>query len=314
VLERRHLPLWKEGGVNVVVLNTLPKFGPDPYPYCTTPVRNALLLMDAVHQEISESPDYFRLVIEPDDIRKAQDENRIGIILGLEGAECVETDLGLLRSYYRLGLRVMNLTWHQRNLVADGVAEPSDAGLSRFGRELVAEANRLGIIIDVSHLSPRGIDDVLSLSDAPVMASHSNAKAVYDHERNLDDSHLNRIASEGGMVGVVFLGRFVGESPTLEGVLDHVANMLRVAGVGHVGMGPDYADHAHDMIIAARRVAGPDQPVSDITIPYARGLEHAGKLPDFTRGLVARGYDDATICGILGENFITLFRKVRGNV
>jgi microsomal dipeptidase-like Zn-dependent dipeptidase len=86
-------------------------------------------------------------------------------------------------------------------------------------------------------------------------------------------------------------------------------------------MGPDYADNAHDMIIAARRVAGPNQPVNDVTIPYARGLEHAGKLPDFTRGLVARGrglvargYDDATIRGILGESFITLFRKVRDNV
>ena len=133
VLERRHLPRWKEGGINVVVLNTLPKFGPDPYPYCTTPVRNALLLMDAVHQELSESPDYFRLVIEPDDIRKAQDEDRIGIILGIEGA-------------------------------------------------------------------------------------------------------------------------------------------------GHVGMGPDYADHAHDIIIAARRVAGPNQPVNDVTIPYARGLEHTDMM------------------------------------
>jgi microsomal dipeptidase-like Zn-dependent dipeptidase len=97
-------------------------------------------------------------------------------------------------------------------------------------------------------------------------------------------------------------------------VLDHVDSMLRVAGAGHVGMGPDYADNAHDMIIAARRVAGPNQPVNDVTIPYARGLEHAGKLPDFTRGLVARGYDDATIRGILGESFITLFRKVRDNV
>ena len=314
VLERRHLPFWRKGGINAVVLNTLPKFGPEPYPYRTSPVRNALLLMDAVYEEISDSPDSLMLVLEPDDILKAREEQKIGIILGLEGAEAVEMDLGLLRCYYRLGLRVMNFTWHQRNLVADGVAEPSNAGLSHFGRALVGEMNRLGILIDVSHLSSAGVDDVLALSEAPVMASHSNAKVVCNHQRNLADEHIAGISAKGGMVGVVFLGRFVAEQePKLEDVLDHVDHIVEIAGPEHVGIGPDYADHAHDMIIASRRVAGPNQPVNDKTIPYAEGLEDASKLPAFTQGLVARGCDDASIRGILGENFVNLFRRVRDN-
>lgn len=313
VLQRRHLPRWREGGVDAVVLNTLAKFGPEPYPYRTTPVRNQLLAMDAIHQEIAESPECFTLVLEPDDIPRARREGKVGLMLGVEGAEAVETDLGLLRCYYRLGLRVMNLSWHHRNLAADGVAEPSDAGLSHFGRALVGELNRLGILIDLSHLSPSGVEDVLERSRAPVMASHSNAKAVCDHQRNLDDRQIRAIAARGGMVGAVFLGRFVdSRRPTLERVLDHLDHMRGLAGNEHLGIGPDYCDHAEDMIISARRVAGPGQPVDDRTIPFAEGLEDAGKLPRFTQGLVARGYDEAAIRGILGENFLQLFRTVRG--
>jgi membrane dipeptidase len=312
VLERRHLPLWRSGGVDAVVLNTIPKFGPDPYPYRTSPVRNFLLMLDAIQQEIAETPRHFLLALEPDDILRARREGKIGLILGLEGAEAIETDLGLLRCYYRLGLRVMNLTWHQRNLVADGVSEPSGAGLSNFGRAVVEELNRLGIIIDVSHLSPAGVDDVLERSEVPIMASHSNAKALCDHQRNLDDDRIARISEHGGMVGVVFLGRFVAHAnPTLEDVLEHTDHILHVAGAGQIGIGPDYVDFAHDMIIAARSVAGPNQPVNEEKIPYAEGLEDVSKLANFTTGLVRRGYEDKTIQGILGENFINLWRKIR---
>ncbi|MCK4981786.1 MAG: membrane dipeptidase, partial [Victivallaceae bacterium] len=233
-------------------------------------------------------------------------------ILGLEGAEAIETDLGLLRCYYRLGLRVMNLTWHQRNMVADGVAEPSNSGLSNFGRELVRELNRLGILIDLSHLSPKGVSDVLELSEMPVMASHSNAKAICDHQRNLDDTQIANIAKYGGMVGVVFLGRFVShQKPTLNDVLNHVDHIISIAGANNVGMGPDYMDFSHDIIIASRRVAGPGQPIDEKEVIYAEGLENASKLANFIAGLVKCGYEDKIIRGILGENFINLWRKLR---
>jgi len=310
-LERRHFPRWKKAGLNAVVLNTMAKFGPETYPYRASPVHNYLLMIDAIHQEIHESPDCFFQILEPDDLEKAGCDERIGIMLGLEGAEPLEMNLGFLRCYFRLGLRIMNLTWHQRNQVADGVAEPSNSGLSNFGREVVEELNRLGIMIDLSHLSKAGVQDVLEISRQPVVASHSNANAVCSHQRNLDDRQIKGIAEKGGLIGVNFLGRFVAaENPALSNVLDHVDHIAGVAGPIHMGMGPDYTDFCQDMIISARAIAGPGQPVDDADIPYAEGLSDVTELPNFTRGLVARGYNDDDIRGILGTNFLRLFRKI----
>ncbi len=311
VLERRYLPRWKEAGLKVVVLNTLARFGPDPYPYHTSPVHSALLMIDAIQQEIAESSDHFFQVLDPDDISRAQKEGKIGILFGLEGAEPVERDLGLLRCYYRLGLRIMNLTWHQRNLAADGVAEPSNSGLSNFGRTLVREMNRLGIIIDLSHLSESAVREVLELSEQPVIASHSNTVALYDHPRNLDDWQIEAIAEKGGMIGVVFLGRFVArESPNIHHLLDHLDHIATLVGPEHVGIGCDYTDFCADMIISSQRIAGPSRAVDDTEISYAEGLEDVTKLPNLTRGLISRGYRDNEIRGILGENFLELFRRV----
>ena len=311
VFERRYFERWKKAGLNAVVLGTVAKFGPEIYPYRVSPVHNFLLMADAIHQEILESPDHFFPILEPDDMARAKEEERIGIMLGLEGAEPLEQDLGFLRCYFRLGMRVMNLTWHQRNQVADGVAEPSNSGLSNFGREVVREMNRLGILIDLSHLSPSGVKDVLQLSSQPVVASHSNAKAICPHQRNLDDESIKGIAEKGGVIGVAFLGRFVAEeNATLSDVLDHVDHIAKLAGPDHVSIGPDFTDNCADMIISARRVAGPGQPVDDTSIPYAQGVEEVNKLPNFTRGLVSRGYSDEEIRGILGENYLRLFREV----
>lgn len=312
VLERRHYPQWEKGGVDVVVLNSMAKFGPETYPYRTSPVHNFLLMADAIQQEIAESSDKFLQILEPEDISRAKAGKKIGILFGTEGAEPVEQNLGFLRCYYRLGLRIMNLTWHQRNQVADGVAERSNSGLSNFGRDLVKEMNRLGILIDVSHLGRQGVRDVLEISEHPIIASHSNAWALCAHERNLEDWQIEGIAKKGGMIGVVFVGRFVAEeNPTLTHVLDHLDYIAKLAGRDRVGMGPDYTDFCQDMIISSRRVAGPGQPVNDPDIPYARDVEDASKLLHFTQGLVSRGYRDDEIRGILGENFVRVFKDVR---
>lgn len=312
VLERRHLPKWRDGGLNVVVLNTIPKFGPEPYPYRTSPLQNALLTFDALFEDIAESGDHFSIVLEPGDIHISHRDGKIGLILGIEGAEATESDLGLLRTFHRLGLRVMNITWHHRNLASDGVSEPSNSGLSNFGKELIAELNRLGIIIDVSHLSPQGISDVLGASRTPVLASHSNAKAVYPHQRNLDDEQIRSICEAGGLIGVVFLGRFVAEkNPSIQSVLRHIDHISKIAGTRHVGFGADYTDYVQDMIIGARRTAGLLAEAMEETIPYAQGLEHAGLLGNLTKALIRGGYSQRQTQDILGNNFLRLFQQVR---
>src|SRR5690606_13421060 len=174
VLKRRHIPLWRAGGVDAVVLNTIPKFAPATYPYYTSPCKNSLLMFDCIFEEIAESDGELVLILEPDDVREAKRRGQIGLIIGVEGAEAIEYDPALMRCYHRLGLRIMTLTWHQRNLVADGVHEPNPGGLSKLGRALVEEMNRLGVIVDVSHLSAPALDDVLAISTAPIVASHSN--------------------------------------------------------------------------------------------------------------------------------------------
>ena len=315
VLERRHYNRLKEAGINTVVLSTPAKFGPDPYPYLTTPVHNFLSMADAIDQEIIESPRCFTQILEADDILRAKDENKIGIILGLEGAEAVTDDLALLRCYYRLGLRIMNLTWHQRNQISDGISEPSNSGLSNIGRKLIKEMNKLGIAIDVAHLSEAGVIDVLELSEQPIIASHANVRALCDHRRNLHDWQIKGIAEKGGLIGVVFLANFVStENPNIFHVLDHVDYLKRLVGSNFIGIGPDYTDYGQDMIISARRVAGHIMPLNDEYIPYAYGLEKATKLSNFTKGLVSRGYSDFEIRRILGENFLEFFRKIHKGV
>lgn len=302
---------WRQAGIDVVVLNTPSRFGLQPYSYSSSPTENFLLTADAVAQEIAESPDKFYQVLSPEDIMQARGDGRVGLMLGTEGAEAVGMNVELLRCFYRLGLRIMNLTWHHRNYAADGVSESSNSGLSNFGRELVAEMNRLGIIIDLSHASPATVRDVLSLTSQPVIASHSNACAVYEHQRNLHDWQIEGIAASGGVIGVVFLGRFVaGDNPSLEDVCRHVDHLRNLVGSEHIAIGPDYVDYCHDLIIEARRIAGPGQPTNETHIEFASGVEEMALLPNFTAALLERGYEDSQIKGILGENFLRVFEAV----
>jgi membrane dipeptidase len=314
VLERRHLPGWRAGGVDGLVLNTIPKFGPDPYPYQTSPVQNLLYMLDCLHMELEESAEHMTLVLEPGDFERARSAGKIGIMVGCEGAEPLGSDLSLFRSYHRLGLRVLTLTWHHRNAVGDGVSEPSGSGLSNFGREVVAEANRLGVMLDLSHAGARTLVDVLSQSAAPVVASHSNASRLCEHERNLDDDEIRAIAEVGGLVGVAFLGRFVSATdPDIEDVLDHIDHIAGLVGPEHIGLGPDFTTGGADLIIGSRAVAGPNQPVNDVSIPYARGLETYEEFPAITEGLLRRGHSPESIRGILGANYTRVFEAVTDN-
>lgn len=310
VIEERYLPRWRQIGLDVVVLNSIPKIGLDAHPYVTTPVHNFLGMLDALREEIRESAAHLTLVETAADLEAAREAGKVGIVIGVEGAEAIGSELAYLRCFHGLGLRVLTLTWHQRNQVADGVAEPSNAGLSHFGRDVVAEANRLGIVLDVSHASPQTVADVLERSDAPIIASHSNARAVHDHERNLTDDQLRAIAERGGVIGAVFISRFTGVDPTIDDVVAHVMHMAEVAGPEAIALGPDYVDNAHDLIIDARRVAGPHQPVNDADIPFVAGLEDATGIPALTAALLGAGMTDDEVTGILGANAARVLTQV----
>lgn len=283
------LPRLRAGGVTAQIFACFVPI----HQYHRGATRYALHMVDVLHQALDTYPDQLLLAAGAADIRRAQAEGKVAAILGLEGAEPLSDSLALLRSFYRLGVRVLGLTWNFRNEVADGVMQGANAlGLSPFGLQVVEECNRLGVLIDVSHLAPAGLEDVLRVSRQPVIASHSNARALCDHPRNLTDAQIEAIAARGGLVGVTFVDSFLHKpaaEATIEHVLDHVDHLLRVAGPQQVMVGSDFD--------------GADMP---------QGLEDATHYPALAAGMAARGHSEAVIRGVLGLNFLRVFEQVVG--
>jgi membrane dipeptidase len=312
VIANRHLPRQKKGGVDIKVLSTVSRFSFNPYQYYQTPTHSAMQMIDCIYSEIEENPQELVLIKEVKDIFKAKKEGKLGLLLAMEGAEPLNMDLSLARNFYRLGIREVQLTWHQRNLVADGCAEPSKAGLSNFGKDLVRELNEMNMIIDVAHMSEAGVMDVIEVSKKPIIASHANARRICDHRRNLGDEQIIAIAKNGGLIGVMFIGQYVSKSnQTLEDVLDHIDYISTLVGTDHVGVGPDWIDYAPDMILGAHDVDGGILEGGSPLTVFAKGLENVTELPNLTKGLVSRGYSDEDIQKILGGNFVRLWEAIR---
>jgi membrane dipeptidase len=257
-------------------------------------LHRALQLIDRFYQELHNHGDKMMLFSRVSDVREAKNAGKVSAMLSIEGGEAIEADLGILRMLHRLGIRAITLTWNERNQVADGAAEGrTKGGLTNFGIELVAEMNRIGMVVDVSHISDAGFFDVIETTTKPVIASHSNCRAICNHRRNLTDEMIKALANNGGVMGMNFAAEFVDErkdNATLERVLDHIDHVVAIAGVEHVGIGSDF-----DGI--------------EIT---PKGLEDVTKIPYITEGLLKRGYKEDDVLKILGENFLHVFSEVIG--
>jgi membrane dipeptidase len=280
------LPRMREGGINAQIFACFP--GADRLTAC--PTTAALQRLEVFYDLMRRAPDQLTLITTADDLAALTPEGPIGGILSLEGVEALDGQLSLLHTFYRLGVRNIGLTWNPRNAAADGVGVDSDYGLTPFGRELMAACNELGIMIDVSHLNAAGVDDVLAISEKPIIASHSNARALCDHPRNLTDAQIRAIAERGGVIGATFVSHFLNpdfRAASLKDVLDHIDHLVQVAGVEHVGIGSDF----------------------DGCLPPPE-LDSGEKYPAITQGLMQRGYDPDAIRKILGENFRRVFLDV----
>jgi membrane dipeptidase len=230
------LPLLRAGGVKAVcehVAGDTPYFSTFAFRNIRPlhPIKFALQALDCWHAELDETPDW-RLVLDAEDFGAAEREGRVAIVFGFEGAMPIDDDLGLLRMFHRLGIRSIGLTWNGRNLLGDGVAVGSGGGLTRFGRAAVAEMNRLGIALDVSHMADEGIGDTIEASAQPIIASHSNSRALCPHPRNLPDDLAVALAQRGGVVGLHMLAQFVAGSTeaTLDQFLDHIDHLAALIG------------------------------------------------------------------------------------
>jgi membrane dipeptidase len=258
-------------------------------------LRESLLMIDDLQQEIAECPDELYLLRSAADLDPDRRQGRLAIMLSLEGSEPLGLDLGVLRLLYALGLRALGLTWARRTMVADGnLEEGTGGGLTRFGRDVIRECARLGILIDVSHLSPAGFWDVLRLATGPVIASHSNARALCDHPRNLTDDQLRALAETGGVVGLNAYSAFVHPTePSLDRLLDHAEHMGSIMGAGHVGLGFDLPDYL------------PDDDGSRLD-----GLRDLSDTSSITARLLDRGVAEAEIRSVLGENWHRVWQDV----
>ena len=284
------LPRLRDGGIDVQFFAC---YVPTPYQRHGA-FTHAMDRLDQLLLLEERAPEQFMLVRRAEDIVRARAMDKIAGIAGLEGAEALDASIGALRQFYRLGVRNLGLAWNYRNAACDGVAESrTNGGLTEFGVKVVEECNRLGMLLDVSHLSPAGVADVLAVSQQPIIASHSNAYALCDHPRNLTNAQMEAIAARGGVIGVTFVNAFLNrenpEATSVDDVVAHIEYMLGVVGPEHVSIGSDF----------------------DGCTPPA-DLSDATTYPLITQKLVERGHDAKVIRKILGENLLRVMQQVLG--
>ncbi|HEX5495560.1 MAG TPA: membrane dipeptidase [Mycobacteriales bacterium] len=231
-------------------------------------------------------------------------------LLHLEGGSPLEGSPHALEALFELGLRSVQPTWNLRNELGDGVGErDSSGGLTRFGVRVVRRMRELGMLVDLAHMAESTFWHTLSVTDGtdgPVVVSHANARAVYDHPRNLSDDQIRAVAERGGVVGVHTLPTFVGAGqPTVGHLLDHVRHLVDVAGIEHVAFGGDFV--ACDGPRPAREALFHDPREAPPTLP---GLSEAHELVTFTTGLLSVGFDEKEAAAILGGNSARVLRSV----
>ena len=289
-------------------------------------LRRAVQLVDGLLAEIALCPDEIELARTRADVERITGEGKdpspgsgegggrgkIAALLSFEGAEPLGQDLAALRLFHRLGLRMLSFAWMRRTAFADGAWEnDSRGGLTRLGKDAVREMNRLGIIVDVSHASDQTTWDILETSAQPVIASHSNARALVDHPRNLSDDMVRAIAASGGVVGVVAVAGYVSaEEPSVARWADHVDYLVALGGVDHVAVGGDFYEDfeamgaTHD--IPAWSPGGRLGPLG------FEGMTTWEDLPRLTAELRRRGYQEADLRKIYRENALRVLEQVTG--
>jgi membrane dipeptidase len=292
------LALVRAGGVDVQVyaFSTASTLG-------LPPTAQALKELETVLEIIEAHPDEVVLATKTDHILEAKRAGKLAALLNFEGAEPILTDLGLLRMFYRLGLRAVGLTWNFRNETADGSYEgPTGGGLTNFGRSVVAEMNKLGMVVDIAHMTDRGMFDVLELSETPVVLSHGAVGAVRPgHHRAYSDRILEKMAEKDGVFCVTSIPEALSPDKaraTLERMVDHIDHAVRVMGVEHVGLGADFDVYLSRLGLPAGR--------------WLKDLEEVDRWPNVTRALFKRGYSADAIRKIMGENLLRLYRQVIG--
>lgn len=299
---------------------------------------NATAKVEACRTLVEAHAETFMLARSGDEVRTAKDTGTTAVILGFQDSmpimptdrTILDGNLKFLRAFAEMGVRVIQLTYNSQNYVGAGCCERVDSGLSNFGRQVVDEMNRLGILIDLSHCGDTTTMDAIEYSDDPIACTHANPRALSNVGRNKTDEQIRALAANNGVIGISLFPPLVKSDPethkvkeaTIEDVLDGIDYIVDLAGVDHVGFGTDMNDQALDAGVtppyAAYRNFRPDHPdvygrgPIEHYEPYPRGLHRHTALLNLTRGLFERDYDDSEIAKILGGNFLRVFDEVWG--
>jgi membrane dipeptidase len=313
--------------------------------------KRTLVLIDAVKQQVAKHPDKMMLAVSPEDIEKAHREHKLAALMGIEGGHSIEDSLALLRQYYDLGVRYMTLTWSNSNGWADSSGDDdkpgvqyTESGLSEFGKDVVYEMNRLGMMVDISHVSDKTFFYTTRITRAPLIASHSSARALDDHPRNMTDNMLLAVArsggpeSKGGVVQVNFYSAFLSQAyrdaqkaqkPEVDKAVQEFKDKEKAAGrdpnyeeiskierqfADRIPRPPlslliDHIDHIAKVAGVDHVGLGSDFDGVDGQLP--EGMDSAADLPKITAVLMERGYSAEDCRKILGGNLLRVFREVQ---
>jgi membrane dipeptidase len=251
-----------------------------------------IAMMDAFDAQVQQNSSVFAQSRNADEVLQAEADGKLAGVLCVEGGHSIESSIEKLKTFYARGARYLTITWNNTIpwAVAAADSRSSTLGLSDFGREVIRTMDSLGMIIDVSHTGIKTIWDILATTRNPIVATHSGARALRNHTRNLTDQQIDSIAARGGVIGVVFYPSFLSSRnvATIDTVIRHIDYIRNRVGVDHVAIGSDY-----DGIE---------------TVPV--GLEDVSKLPNLTAALLRRGYSIDDVHKILGGNYLRVFRQV----
>ena len=293
------LERWRAAGVAYLSVNV---------GYDVRPWSNTVKTLAAFRRRIAAEPERYILAETVGEVRRAKREGKLAITFDIEGMESLDGDLDMVELYYRLGVRHM-LFAYNRNNRAGGGCHDQDVGLSDFGRAVIAEMNRVGMVVDCSHSAYRTTMEAMAASSAPVIFSHSNPRALADHPRNIRDDQIKACAATGGVVGLSGVSLFLDDDRVrAERLVEHLAYVAELVGPAHVGLGLDYAEQEDGITETVARNAtywpagnGYDRPIHFMA---------PDRLPAVVEGLLGHGFSEADVLGILGENLLGVAQRV----
>ena len=306
-LERRFLPQFKAAGIDVQVTPIYidPEFIPEGA------LRRTLLLIQYLKEEVA-SCDEVAMCNTGAEIDAAVGDGKLALVLALEGSHAIGTDVQLFQALFDLGVRMASFTHFGNTSLAGGSADGDPGmGLSSHGIEALRSFERLGLVMDVSHLSTQATEEVLQHATRPLVASHSSLKALRDHHRNLSDEHAKGIAALNGVIGVpaaipIFIDP---EYPTIDRVVDHIEHLAETVGIDHVGIGADYVREYFDEVYATyEKIEHQGEDVRAVI----QGLDAPAGMPNLIEALERRGFEGDDLSKVLGGNFLRVFREVMG--